>query len=70
MAVHIQSSLLTNAVWREERECKHHKFEAQVSHYSFFFKRGAGSDSCHRHVRIEKGINGVSVRNEEQLFFL
>jgi len=68
MAVHIQSSLLTNAVWREERECKHHKFEAQVSHYSFFFKRGAGSDSCHRHVRIEKGINGVSVRNEEQLF--
>jgi hypothetical protein len=33
-----------------------------------FFKRGAGSDSCHRHVRIEKGINGVSVRNEEQLF--
>jgi hypothetical protein len=34
----------------------------------FFFKRGAGSDSCHRHVRIEKGINGVSVRNEEQLF--
>ena len=40
MAVHIQSSLLTNAVWREERECKHHKFEAQVSHYSFFFSNG------------------------------